>query len=76
MILRSGGCGVGAAEQMEGACSGMPCAYFEGKNREMKAKKERGGIIIPKGEFKEFVEFQKCFTWKNRKTFIYPYLIA
>jgi hypothetical protein len=38
----------------------MPCAYFEGKNREMKAKKEgEGGIIISKKKFKEFVEFQK-----------------
>ena len=36
----------------------MPCAYFEGKNREMKAKKERERII-PKDKFKEFVEFQR-----------------
>ena len=41
-----------------GAWSELPCAYFEGKNREMKAKKERERII-PKDKFKEFVEFQR-----------------
>jgi hypothetical protein len=24
----------------------MPCAYFEGKDREMKAKKEREGLLF------------------------------
>jgi len=38
----------------------MPCVFFEGKDREMKAKKERG-FIIPKDEFKEFVEFSDEF---------------
>ena len=50
LILRRCGSGVAGMER-------MPCAYFEGKNRAMKAKKERGGIIIPKDKFKEFVEF-------------------
>jgi len=29
-----------------GAWSGMPCAYFEGKNREMKAKKDGEGLLF------------------------------
>ena len=36
----------------------------------------KGGVIISKDTFKEFVGFQKCFRGKNRKVFIYPYLIA
>ncbi|MCK4736230.1 MAG: hypothetical protein KAT65_27505, partial [Methanophagales archaeon] len=38
LILRSRKSGVGGVER-------MPCAYFEGKNREMKAKKEREGLF-------------------------------
>ena len=46
--LRKCGRGVGVVVR-------MPCAYFEGKNREMKAKKEgEGGIIISKKK-KKFI---------------------
>ena len=29
----------------------------------------KGGVIIPKDKFKEFVGFKKCFAWKKSENF-------
>ncbi|MCK4733268.1 MAG: hypothetical protein KAT65_12500, partial [Methanophagales archaeon] len=65
--LRKRSSGVGGVEP-------MPCTYFGEKNREMKAKKERGRIIIPKDKFKEFVEFQKMLPVEKIEKLLYPFM--
>ena len=37
----------------------MPCAYFEGKNREMKAKKEREGLSFRRMSLRNLWSFKK-----------------
>jgi len=53
--------------------SGMPCAYFKGKNREMKVKKEREGLLFRRIRLRVCGVSKNASRGKNRKTFIYPY---
>ena len=40
----------------------MPCAYFEGKDREMKAKKEREGLLFQRINLRSLWSFKVYLT--------------
>ena len=63
--LRS--CGSGVAE-LE-AWSQCPAHTLGEKNREMKAKKERGGLLFQRISLRSLWSFKKCFPWKKSKNF-------
>jgi hypothetical protein len=48
----------------------MPCAYFEGKNRAMKAKKEREGLLFQRMSLRSLWSFKKMLPGEKRKAFI------